>query len=231
MLTISEAAMRSAWVLCLLAVGCGAKFESTGDGGVIIGDDVSEAGVDGGSDGAAGDGGSNDGGWSPVCPASLPATGSACAQSGASCEYGTSVLTSCNAIVECRQGTWQTATYPGPACPTGPNPQPCAQTFSGVPRGAVCGPEGTECVYTQGACTCEPPVFGPPQPLDGGPTTTWHCTDAPPGCPAIRPRLGTACSTPNMDCMYVECAFSETCSMGVWQAQPVACANGGGGTR
>jgi hypothetical protein len=214
-----------------LAVGCGAKFESTTDGGPIVGDDVSEAGVDSGRDGESGDGatdgGTHDGGWSPVCPASLPSVGSACTQEGVGCEYGTSILTSCNAIVECRQGAWQTATYPGPACPSGPNPPECAPSFASVPRGAACMPNGAECVYPNGACACETVFFGPPQPVDGGNTPTWHCDDAPPGCPAVRPHVGSACSTPNMDCMYVECAFGVRCAMGYWQAEPVACAQGG----
>lgn len=224
-----EAAMRTAWALLVvtMTLGCGAKFDTSGDDG---GAHDAGGGDDGGgqSDGGGGDDG---GAWSPVCPAAVPAVGTACSPEALVCEYGTSMYTACNTIRGCVQRVWQVAVYPGGTCPWGPNPRACAGSFGDVPRGALCGPQGIECDYPQGACRCEIGRFGPPPPQDGGgPLPTWHCDDPTPGCPSIRPRVGSTCSggTPNMFCMYRECSFGEECTDGYWQAATLACA---GGTR
>ncbi len=217
--------MRTAWALLVVTMtaGCGAKFDtsSTDDGGVHDGG----GGDDGGSHSDAG--GDDGGTWSPVCPASLPAIGSACTPEGAECEYGTSVYTACNTTVACAQGAWRAQMFGG-TCPSGPRPTVCAASFGDVPRGATCAPQGTECAYAQGACRCEFGGFGPPPPQDGGGALpTWHCDDPEPGCPPIRPRVGSTCNGPaHMFCMYRECAFGEECTDGYWHASPVACANG-----
>jgi len=209
--------MRTVALLFLaFTAGCGAKFENVADDG------------GGAHDGGSVDGATYDGGtWSPVCPAAEPTVGGACATGGVECEYGDSVYTACNRLYACgRELTWNKVNYGG-TCPSGMNPSVCAPSFASVTRGAECSAVGAACAYPEGACRCEYPGFGPPPPSDGGLKATWRCDDPPPGCPAHRPRVGSACSAP-MSCMYVECAFEESCSMGYWHADPVGCANGGG---
>ena len=214
--------------VALLTGGCGGKFGDASVGGDDGGGSDASA-LDGGAsdasshDGGGADGGATDGGWSPVCPDSAPAIGSACTREGTECEYGSDRELACNLLVSCAQGAWRKSTTPGTCPPPGPNPSECAPTFEGNVRGAACMPNGIECRYPRGDCRCSTFSGGPPPPPDAG--ATWHCDDPGPGCPVPRPRVGSACAMPGLSCMYKECELGESCDHGVWNVENVACAS------
>jgi len=233
----------AAWTLAsalaagLVLAGCGgATFDSiaASDAG---GDAPSAS--DGDSDSATHDGGPGDDGPvgdapsdSPVthgpCPASPPTPGSACTREDLQCEYGTSQYVGCDILVQCTSGQWQTQTF-GDTCPGGPNPPECPPTMASVPSGSACGSQTITCHYDLGQCTCGFLFGPPPPPLDGGgPGYTWTCDDPGPGCPQPRPRVGSACTQDGQSCMYETCSYGQQCTGGVWQAEPVGCAQAGG---
>ena len=62
------------------------------------------------------------------------------------------------------------------------------------------------------------------------PPATEGCGDAgsvvtPPGCPSVRPRIGTACSQPSQACDYGACAgnVNLACVGGSWEDVPLDC--------
>ncbi|HEY6463233.1 MAG TPA: hypothetical protein VIY73_23860 [Polyangiaceae bacterium] len=226
-------------------VGCGGAFaprDSSGDAG----DDAS--GQDAAPSGDAGplpdaspdasplpDGGGVDASddasppWSNVCPASLPAIGSACTHENVECEYGSAWWSvSCDSVVRCSGGAW-TKDLPSfePCRPEpGPNSASCPPTYAQVPQGASCDATGLSCVYGQGLCSCEVPLGGPIQ-VDGG-SASWDCVPGN-GCPFPRPRLGSACSVPSgTSCTYEECSYGQSCEGGAWVSEEEGCAAAGG---
>ena|ERR1700690_2070438 len=159
----------------------------------------------------AGDGGDATTAWSPVCPESVPAQGSACTNEGLECEYDCDVL-------ECAAGTWAGAVLVGGnLCDAGPSSPSCPATISGIIPSASCTNSGETCVYAEGICQCNSP--GDPTP-DGG--SSWFCGPEQ-GCPMPRPRIGSACSTPDQRCDYEECGANQVCTGGVWQPAIGAC--------
>jgi hypothetical protein len=159
-----------------------------------------------------GDGGTQPDAESGGCPSSTPANGSACASSLLLCEYGSNPRWACDTVALCSSSGWQVSPpasdCPTPTCPTGVQP------------GASC--DGAQSCDDSSAsrtafCSC---VSGGPVHSDGGPPGSWICTAAAPGCPAVRPRLGSACAEPNLDCDYGICAgpsgLDVMCSEGTW---------------
>lgn len=163
--------------------------------------------------------------WSPVCPATLPSTGSACTGANLECEYGTDPNPACNQIVSCQGGTWHASGFFGQCRPPAPQPPSCPASLHDIKEGAACSPEEV-CEYPDGRCTCSPP-FGGPLPQDAG-GAHWSCLPGA-GCPYPRPRVGSSCTQANESCTYYECSYSQVCSGGVWTAQPEACAGAGSG--
>jgi hypothetical protein len=167
--------------------------------------------------------------WSPVCPASLPATGTPCTGQD-QCEYGDAWWSvGCDTVVQCQNGQWGPY-QPGAGCTPkpGPNPASCPGTYGSVPVGQSCPSLGLSCVYGQGICACDYPFGPPPPPGNNG---NWNCLPEQ-GCPFPRPRLGSACPTDGTSCTYEEvCSYTQNCTGGIWQAQQVACVGGtqGGG--
>lgn len=146
------------------------------------------------------DGGSNDSGnGTAPCPATRPGGGAPCT-GNLECEYPGSAEF-CTTVMQCVNGTLQG--FKGICTPGGPT---CPPDFKSVPHGSSCTPE-TTCDYADGRCSCSLPVSGPVQ-LDAG--LTWHCTSAPPSCPAIRPLLGTPCAQPNQTCDYGACSVASS---------------------
>jgi hypothetical protein len=179
--------------LTLLASACGGVVSGGGDGGV--------------------DGGDASPQWSPVCPEMEPSQGSSCSQEGINCEYA------CSDVVVCSDGTWAGAVNAGQdiTCDAGPNPSACPTSLSSIPAGSACTGDGLVCIYAAGLCECTSP--GDPTPDAGA---SWSCGPEP-GCPMPRPRIGSACTSPNEKCDYAPCGDSVSCTSGVWQPAFVGC--------
>jgi hypothetical protein len=163
------------------------------------------------------------------CPASLPARGTGCTASNLECEYGQSEYPGCDTIVQCTSGTWQ-SWQPGVSfCPS-PNGADCPASISAA-NGSSCelGPgHPVSCFYSTGGCYCG--SLGGPVPIEVDGATVpqkWQCDDPGPKCPLPRPRLGSACSAEGQDCNYLQCAFDEICTGGLWTGQPEGCAVAG----
>ena len=181
-----------------------------------------------GSDaGGGGEGGSGDGGLVSGCPATAPTAGAACTSVGVECEYGNDLNVDCETIARCDASGW-TITPPASA-PTCPTPAPgasCPASYSAVPQQSTCSTAAT-CAYPQGTCSCE--VYcGPQYPVghacEAGTPMTWECTGAVQGCPATRPRVGTACSTAGQACDYGDCnTIGVVCQSGTWHTQMNGC--------
>lgn len=153
--------------------------------------------------------------WSPFCPDSAPSAGSTCSSEGVYCEYGEAWWdVSCDDVLRCIGGSWQTAAVSEQTCfpAPGPNAPSCPSSPLTIPAGAACAAPGTACYYGQGAvCTCSIPA-GLDAP-DAGPS--WACGPDP-GCPSSRPRLGAACSAGPI-CEYDDASgFAEVCQGGAW---------------
>jgi hypothetical protein len=221
-------------IAAALVLGCGGAVFSPGaspgdDGGGTQDAGTHDSGPGPSDSGPAPDSPAIDAGpgpWSPVCPATPPALGSACTQQTVQCEYGDAWWNvSCDTVVECENAQW-TSYQPsfGPCTPSpGANAPTCPPDYASVKQGSACPATGVSCYYTQGECSCDVPLAGP-IPLDGG-TGYWGCVPEP-GCPWPRPRLGSACSLEGTSCTYEECAYSQLCVNGTWQAQAEACAGG-----
>jgi hypothetical protein len=227
----SIAVLAAAAALAGITPGCGGSVFTGASGGGDSGTPEGGAGDagPGPSDGGGGpDGGGVDGSppWSPVCPASLPASGSSCAGQDVQCEYGDAWWSvSCDSVAQCQGGQWTTFQPSFEPCSAkpGPNAASCPADFASVPQGAACATNGLSCIYDQGECSCEVPLEGPVE-IDGG-TGYWGCVPEQ-GCPFPRPRLGSPCHG-NMSCTYEECSYAQTCQGGVWQAEEEACAGTG----
>ena len=204
-------------ILVSMLAACGGR--SVGDVGGGDGGSDTDAGV--GSDASGG----GDGGGGSACPATPPFGGSACPRIGLECEWGTNADPYCNTLMQCTANGWVSRNGGGGTCAGTPDAGACAPTYASVPRGQKCGGEGASCSYAEGACYCTVGIGGP-QPPPGTPAT-WQCRDVSPGCPEPRPRIGSACATPKLQCDYGSCIVSGgvmlVCSDGTWRDEPVPC--------
>ncbi len=163
------------------------------------------------------------------CPASPPSSGSACANAGLECEYGTDVNLQCNTVARCSESrVWQVDVPQTSGCPTPPPGLSCPASYADVKSNDPCSSQGTSCAYPQGTCTCE--IYcGPQYPAgrvcDAGTPTTWQCTGTgDPQCPVIRPHLGTACTQEGQMCAYGDCNGPQLkCVASAWKQQMVGC--------
>jgi hypothetical protein len=156
----------------------------------------------------------------------VPDSGSRCSEPGdLDCEYGTDWNPMCNTVAECWRGgsldsTWQlqlAATGSNSPCPTPTDLSPLCPVSPPV-AGSSCGTAvmGILCPYAPSVCGCIQTADGPAPDASGN----WVCSDPGPGCPADRPRIGSAC-TPTSDndfCLYAVCGIGgvTSCSGGVW---------------
>lgn len=78
--------------------------------------------------------------WSPECPASEPAMGSACMHDSLSCEYPSATQPGCDDVVVCAGGTWGGAVLPGgnPTCEPHTSSPGCPSQASAITPGATC---------------------------------------------------------------------------------------------
>lgn len=192
-------------VLLVLVAGCGGKSMT------------SNPGLDAGTtQDAAPDAPAS---WSPECPASEPAMGSACTHDNLSCEYPSAAQPGCDDVVVCAGGTWGSAVLPGgnPTCePHGSSPG-CPAQASAITPGATCATAGQTCVYATAICQCDAPADPTPNAM-----SAWFCGPQA-GCPVPRPRIGSACATAGQRCDYLQCGDGVTCTGGVWQVSVAGC--------
>jgi hypothetical protein len=168
-----------------------------------------------------GDGAVTDGGSAIACPATLAAATGACPREGFVCEYDVT-WNACADRAECHGGAWQKVQND---CQVPPDTQKiCPATRAAVPEGAACSAEAA-CLFPEGRCDCTMSRGGPVQ-IDGG--RSWICVKPAAGCPAARPRLGSACETEALTCNYGACSVTGgkllACRGGNWQEDQVACA-------
>jgi hypothetical protein len=145
------------------------------------------------------------------CPATTPDPQGkvACGTEGLQCEYGTDPAIECDTIVTCTGGAWVTTQTPftGPFC-SASNGGSCPEAVEEVAQGTACGSTFFECDIPGAHCGCPPARCECRCPGAGDGTTcttmmTWQCDSVTTqGCPAIRPRLGASCTTPNQSCDY-----------------------------
>jgi hypothetical protein len=129
------------------------------------------------------------------------------------CEYGDNPNQDCNAVISCDASGWSGPSHT--ACPTGT----CPATYADVAQGQACLPQGLDCAYPQGQCNC---AFTVPV-SNSGPV--WQCSTPAQGCPDPRPRIGSSCTQPGLDCDYGACTggINLECVDGTWQQQATAC--------
>ena len=206
-----------------------ADGSSTSDG--ASGDAIADAIADAAADAGGKDAESEDASWSPDCPGSdlPPKVGSACSKEGLQCEYlrleylyKVEYDVACDILMECSNGAWANASISPNKCkPDSPNSTACPPSYGKIANGGTCDDNGLRCAYATGVCTCADSLGGPITTIDAG--ATWGCNPGP-GCPMPRPRLGSACSTPQ-NCTYEACVYEETCGMsGIWQGTETVCA-------
>ena len=152
----------------------------------------------GGTTQGASDAGTTDAGG--ACPATAPADGDDC-EGTFQCEYGDDPRWVCNTVATCKQGFWSIAAGGGSDCPTpATNPAACSQ----LQPNTSCSDTSVSCRNGDSFCACILPGALPI--VDGGaPSPVWMCGQPGAGCPSSRPKLGTACAQPNLECSYAPC--------------------------
>jgi hypothetical protein len=128
---------------------------------------------------------------------------------GLLCEYGDDRDWNCNVVAHCKPGnTWEMAASGNPMCPSPPlglGPG-CPASHAAASQGNVCMQNEEVCSYPEGICVCQPGfTIGPGMPDASPPPSTWQCAMPSAGCPAFRPRIGSACSMPDLQCDYGVC--------------------------
>jgi hypothetical protein len=163
------------------------------------------------------------------CPATAPATASACTTVGEICNYGG---TDCNCSntrawechtcpatqpaegSACMSGgagaALNTCSYAGTDCTCAANAWSCGTCpFVEPTTGTACTTNGLSCGYTDGTCRCR---VGGPGGGGGGGNPAWACAAA---CPVAQPAPGDTCTgAANQRCTYgtVTC----DCQMGTY---------------
>lgn len=204
------------WLLVLTVLAaCGGKTDGATDSGT--------------TDSGGTDSGNTDAGPGPSCPASAPNAGDSCTKSDVQCEYGGDPRWTCNALATCSKGAWVYAFGGDPSCPTPPtNPQACPATFEQAQNAGFCKETGTACDYATSTATrfCSCAWFGGPPSPDGGTSSTWTCSlGTSTGCPAVRPHVGSPC-TSDLFCSYDVCGIPSGLSVqcdtetGTWVTSP-----------
>ncbi|MBI4700644.1 MAG: hypothetical protein HY744_05690 [Deltaproteobacteria bacterium] len=204
--------LRAHTLLALLVVcACGGQAAVEGAAG----------GGTGGAGGGAGGHGQGGGGPSSGCPESAPQPGTPCAPAEMACTYGDSVEPWCRTRYACKPSGWTPplplpsacAGSPPPGCPV-----PAPASHSQCPAELV----GTQCIYASASelCRCTDMECGGPCEIIDPPQ--WRCFGPPaePGCPAVVPNDGAACSQPGLECSYLggPCGGGTLarCEQGAW---------------
>ncbi|MGH7438386.1 MAG: hypothetical protein ACRENE_22100, partial [Polyangiaceae bacterium] len=105
------------------------------------------------------------------------------------------------------------------SCNQPPLPAGCPSSVETAADAGSCPTAGLGCYFGAGTCSC--------MLNDAG--SAWKCTKLAPGCPATRPRLGSACDLAGpSQCTYgsLKCAtplsevlrcYRTSCDAGIWQ--------------
>lgn len=156
----------------------------------------------------------------PVCPEEEPELGEACPRPGLVCGYGSSAMPNCRKHYQCAETGW----VEDPHIPR--DRYPCDEAPPGYcpseppPRDTACTPVPARapCVYAEVQCSC---VSGSHWATG---TDQWLCYGPPnnPQCPETLPNIGEGCSTPGVQCSYIEdCEFppysTVFCRLGAWE--------------
>jgi hypothetical protein len=189
---------------------------------------TADVGSSSSSGGSSSSGSSSSGGLVSGCPSSAPQAGTPCTKAGLQCEYGNDLNLGCNTLVACQSGTWQsTSPISRGTCPTPANGPSCPASYGAVPQQATCTAQNASCAYPEGTCACI--IYcGSQYPVghecDAGTPYTWQCTGAGQGCPAVRPRVGSACTQEGQNCPYGDCNGPNLrCTGGAWTYTPTGC--------
>jgi hypothetical protein len=167
--------------------------------------------------------------YTPACPQNPAGATGTCTMPRQVCEYrAPGARPNCITRLECNDpGTgakpnWQVKP-PDPTC--GTRPASCPSSYAAVAQGSLCPvPPVGPCDYDEGRCNCHPCYW-----LDGGTgQAIWECRtwdSGGPGCPAVSPLSGTACSTTDQFCMYggfcaIPVGEDQHCVDGFWQWVP-----------
>ena len=155
----------------------------------------------------------------PICPEAEPMVGDPCSEPSLLCSYGDSPTPTCRSHYECTPTGWildpRMSSYPcnEPApgyCPAEP-----------PPPGTECTPIShlAPCVYADVSCSCLSRFHWATQGVD-----SWLCFGPPRDaqCPRLLPNIGEGCSTPGVQCSYLEdCDFPPNstvfCHSGAWE--------------
>jgi hypothetical protein len=134
---------------------------------------------------------------------------SSCSTSGLSCEYGDDIFLNCDTLATCTSGMWHVTPPTNTQCggSTGVLQSGCPANSGMVPVGQACSPQMT-CGYGDTICYCYIDHTGAPQ--------LWGCFPVMSGCPYPRPRVGSACNQPGLQCDYSSCGDSISCTNGLW---------------
>jgi hypothetical protein len=158
-----------------------------------------------------------------VCPSDQPSHGDSCSvDASLACEYGNDARPGCRTHATCPSGSWRVAVSGCPPLPVaGQNGCPATP-----PDGGACSNDGLICDMGSDAfCACSACAGGPcsltPRWVCGGPPTLS-------GCPSRAPALGSACTEPNLVCVYGptcvgSVAAGRRCKDGAWVDEPLAC--------
>ena len=173
----------------------------------------------------------------PVLPCTYATEGYACNYGGPNlCENGKSGNANCNDLLKCNGYEWELesivktkreAGVCSNTCPAEPTPGAACDTPSS--RGLICDYQLTTCGCGVLAGDAGKKDAGKPEGgtdsgfVDGGKADAgpyvWTCVEPGPGCPRVRPRIGTPCVKP-ITCDYGSCTFDDglsvRCSGGYW---------------
>lgn len=202
-------------LVAFVVAGCGGstvKEPGTGGGGAGGGGTTTTG------TGGAGTGGGGTGGSPSGCPATLPASQSACADPELVCTYGDSPLPHCRNYAVCGAGAWNVTLAP-PDCDQPPPDCPATPPSNG----SVCSGEGATCSFGDGTiCDCTTCTGGP----CGPPPPVWACGAPASGCPSSPPNAGTGCAQEGQQCLYGNPCLSGVnaiCKGGAWTWETTAC--------
>ncbi len=198
------------------------------------GETASDGSVGGPVDAQAGESTESGSAVAPVCPDSEPTEGAPCLRI-LDCSYGQSTRPDCrhrwNCVASGAGGTaaWHAVSLTCPQAPAGycPPQQPASSTCTPMTN----PDERAGCEYPGNVvCQCACSNSGPN--LGCASTEQWVCYGPPttPGCPAVVPNLGTACSVQGTQCAYGDpCdvgGLAVYCRAGVWEVGQATCTTG-----
>jgi hypothetical protein len=237
--TVCRSRRLLAWASVMVMWACGGgRVTATGSdaSASAAGDErageTADAAGPGSGDGQSGS--STDGGlaMAPICPDTEPTEGAPCLPT-LDCSYGQSVRPDCRHRWNCGAsspggtGAWHAVSLTCPEAPVGycPPQQPTASTCTPMTNPN----ERADCEYPGNVfCQCACPYT--PQNPGCASTEQWVCYGPPttPGCPAVVPNLGTACSVQGTQCAYGDpCdvgGLAVYCRAGIWEVGQAACA-------